>query len=281
MIYMHMRRLPVQPERSYAAAGQCIYCGSLDELSNEHIVPYGLGGRWVLPKASCSSCAKVTGAFEGTCQRTILGPLRMHYDLPTRRPQNRPKTLPLKVMLRPGDEWSILQVDRDICPFLVLFPLLGLPDDVTGSVTRGERDAKARTFWIRAASFADGIAPGDPMSYLAELSKKLNVAGIEPTATFTVPEFFRMLAKIAHSYSIAELGLDAFTPSLIPLIRDGELSNSIQHIGGLSKAEPASRAVHEISHLEVGARPRLVVVRVRLFAALEAPTYIVSAGWRN
>ena len=202
----------------------------------------------------------------------------MHYNLPTRRPQERPTTLPLKVKIRLDDGWSIMHVDREICPFLVLFPILAPPDEVTGSRTELDRGAKADTFWIRAASFSDGITPGDAMSYLADICKKLRVASVEPTATFTVPEFFRMLAKIAHAYTVAELGLGGFTPFLVPAILGNKLDDSVQYIGGATGTAPASRLTHEISHAHHLTRPELVVVRIRLFAALDTPTYIVATG---
>lgn len=276
-----MRRLPAQQDKSYRSVDRCIYCGDSTGLGGEHIIPYGLGGRWVLPRASCTACAKITSAFEGTCQRTILGPLRMHYNLPTRRPDERPTTLPLEVKVRPGDDWSIMHVDRNICPFLVLFPILGPPDEVTGIRTETDRGAKARTFWIRAASFSDGITPGDPMGYLADLCQKLNIASVKPTATFAVPEFFRMLAKIAHAYTVAELGLGSFTPFLLPAILRNDLDDSVQYIGGSTSETPASRLTHEISHALHVRRPELVLVRIRLFAALDTPTYLVAAGLRN
>lgn len=276
-----MRHLPPQPDKSYRPVEKCIYCGATTGLSTEHIIPYGLGGRWVLPRSSCAACAKITGAFEGTCQRTILGPLRMHYNLPTRRPRERPATLPLKVKIRPNDDWSVMQVDRNICPFLVLFPILGPPDEVTGSRTEPERGAKAKTFWIRAASFSDGIVPSDPTAYLHYLCKKLKIASVEPTATFTVPEFFRMLAKIAHAYTVAEMGIDGFTPFLLPAILHNDLDDCVQYIGGTAGNEPLSRLTHEISYASHVERPELVVVRIRLFAVLDTPTYIVAAGLRS
>jgi hypothetical protein len=127
-----MFRLPSHPEKTYAAVNRCIYCGTNEKLSDEHIIPFGLGGRWVLPKSSCVECAKKTSAFEHTCQRTMFGPLRMYYDLPTRRRKERPKKLPLKVKLTPNAEWSFIDVDQEVYPFLVLFPLLQMPDELFG-----------------------------------------------------------------------------------------------------------------------------------------------------
>ena len=53
----------------------------------------------------------MTGAIEGEFSRTILGPLRMLYNLPTRRPKDRPKHLPLKVKYSTSTDWEIAYVD--------------------------------------------------------------------------------------------------------------------------------------------------------------------------
>ncbi len=200
----------------------------------------------------------------------------MYFDLPTRRPKRRPKKLPLKVKLIPDAEWSFIDVDQEVYPFLVLFPVLQMPDELSGLTTNGERGAAVKCLWIRGASFRDGIVP-----HLQALAAELKVAAIEPTATFRAPEFFRMLAKIAHAFAVAEMGLDSFRPFLTPMIRDAETSNSVQYIGGLPDSEPAAAGLHEVSF---GSRPYhhpdTVAVRIRLLAALETPTYYVAVGRR-
>ena len=73
--------LPKPEPRTFAPCGRCVYCGAITELSDEHIVPFGLGGRWVLPKASCSVCSVKTSRIERTCLRTMLGPLGEEWDM--------------------------------------------------------------------------------------------------------------------------------------------------------------------------------------------------------
>jgi hypothetical protein len=268
--------LPTHPDRTYAAVNCCIYCGATQALSDEHIIPFGLGGRWILPKSSCMECAKKTSAFERTCQRTMFGPLRMYYDLPTRRPKERPKKLPLKVKLTSDVEWSFIDVNQEVYPFLILFPLLQMPDELSGHTTSGERGAAAKQFWIRGASFRDGIMP-----HLETLATELNVAEIMPAANFSVPEFFRMLAKIAHAFATAEMGMSSFSPFLAPMICQADTSNSVQYIGGLQNAEPATAEIHELSFgSHMFDRPDIVAVRLRLLSALETPTYYVAVGRR-
>jgi len=100
-------------------------------LADEHIIPFGLGGRMVLPKATCPECAKKTSSFEHTCLRTMYGPLRLLYDLPSRRKKNRPETLPLKVKFNPDDEWTLIQVEQNRYPFLLAFPYFSMPNTTT------------------------------------------------------------------------------------------------------------------------------------------------------
>lgn len=50
-------RLDVPAKSRFLPVGYCIYCGSTDELGDEHIVPYGLSGDAVIPKGSCAVCA--------------------------------------------------------------------------------------------------------------------------------------------------------------------------------------------------------------------------------
>jgi len=195
----------------------------------------------------------------------------MYYNLPTRRRKERPQKLPLKVKLTPDAEWSFIDVDQEVYPFLITFPILSMPDELSGRVTVGERDAKVQQLWIRGASFRDGITP-----HLEALCAELKVASVMPIANFSAPEFFRLVAKIAHAFAVAELGMGSFVPFLIPIIRDADTSNSVQYIGGLKATEPATTGLHELSFDY--SRSDVVAVRIRLLSALETPTYYVAVG---
>lgn len=95
---------------------RCIYCGKTEvPLTKEHIVPYCLGGQWVLHKASCSEHAEVTRRFEGHVSSEHALVFRTIKNLPTRRKSRRPSTLPLEVQ-RGGKK------DTIDCP-LELYPL--------------------------------------------------------------------------------------------------------------------------------------------------------------
>jgi HNH endonuclease len=69
-----MPRGPVQ----FTSKGACIYCGTTGvKLTDEHIVPYSLGGSHVLRDASCLQCAdelpEIYGATLGLASMHLRG----------------------------------------------------------------------------------------------------------------------------------------------------------------------------------------------------------------
>jgi hypothetical protein len=131
--------------------------------------------------------------------------------------------------------------------------------------------------WVRGASFRDGVVP-----HLESLAAQLRVAEMMPLGELRVVEFVRMLAKIAHGYAVAEMGIDSFDPFLIPIIRDGDTSNTIQYIGGMEREEPPSAVLHQIALGNwSGPLQGLVTVRLRLLAVLGTPTYWIVVGRRK
>lgn len=263
--------LPTQAVRTYASANICIYCGATERLSDEHIIPLGLGGRLVLPRASCGKCAALTSAFEGTVLRTMFGPLRMFYDMPSRRKSKRPATLPLKVKLRAGDDWTHLEVEREQYPFLVLIPYLSAPTFLGGR--KSDACPGASRFWIRGASIGEGFKP-----HLQDLCDKLGVHAVMPTAEARVPEFCLMLAKIAHAYAAAECGRDAAEWILPAAILARDVSDRATVMGSITRLTPPSHELHELDLVE--GPGRCLSVRVQLLAVMDTPTYLVHVGHR-
>lgn len=269
------QKLPLLPPRHFAALGECIYCGRTEKLTKEHIIPFALGGSWVLPDASCKACAKITGAFEGEFSRTILGPLRMLYDMPTRRPKDRPRHIPLKVKYENSTDWEIAYVDRRICPFLILMPLYDMPDLLTGDVTTEGRSAATRRFWIRGGGFWS-----DRDAHLQWLCEALGAKQVMPTGTVPTEPFCLTIAKIAHSFAIAEMGRRSFSPFLSDMIMKRDMNNRAAYIGGGAGNDEPSKNLHDVTFVFSG-DPSIVVVAVRLFALLGTPTYHVVVGSRN
>jgi len=77
--------------------GKCIYCGSEENLTDEHVVPYGLNGPWKLLKASCANCSKITSVFERFVLRSQFMLPRAALKLPKYHPKKRPKEFSFEV----------------------------------------------------------------------------------------------------------------------------------------------------------------------------------------
>ena len=95
----------------------------------------------------------------------------------------------------------------------------------------------------------------------------------------------RTLAKTAHSYAMAELGVDAFAPFLESIVLEDDFDKIRgecgKYVGGAENASPYPTSnLHEIGIGGRLVRGRfLVVVTVRLFSnVLGTPTYDVVVG---
>jgi HNH endonuclease len=113
--------------RKYPPIGRCIYCGSdggPDGLSDEHIIPYSLGGHAELREASCRGCGTITSQLELYLGRTIFHEFRSHVRAPSRK-KTLPSTLSANVSV--GDQeitHEFLAADQ---PFALKLPIWNLP----------------------------------------------------------------------------------------------------------------------------------------------------------
>jgi len=192
--------------------------------------------------------------------RTILWAPCTLLNLKTRRPKERPTTISTMAKVA-GKDVNISLPIADY-PTMLFFPRLGPP----GILARRPRDhADMRGMWI----------------YQLNLNP-LNLAkyGIQnmASAVMDTTRLSQMFAKIAHSYAVACLGLDSFTPMLLDHILRPE-GYPWHFVGGGTDAPSASGALHEIGYEEIDASgTRYIIVRLRLFAYLGAPEYVIVTG---
>lgn len=248
----------------YQPVGHCIYCGTEDgQLTKEHILPFGLGGTWILPKSSCRACAKVTGRTEQFCLRPMLGTLRIRLKLPTRNPEQRPTMPPLE-FIRPDGSRKRKQVTAQEAPLACIGYRLPAPGLLRGlaptEVFEGEVVARVLSEEVRKHIPSDrqGVKIG----------------------TCNTLEFARMLAKIAHAYAVANLGLNGFRPLLPDLIL-GKSATAPYFVGGDASApvpdtEPTLHYVCLQNCLTAGVE--YVLAAVRLFAFIGMPRYHIVVG---
>lgn len=104
----------------------CIYCGADNADSEEHVIPYCLGGTQVLEDASCGRCRDLTSLFELHVCRYTYSWMRKVTGYPSRKPKNMPTTVPVVFVEASGEERR-----RDLpieqVPFPVLVPQFPLP----------------------------------------------------------------------------------------------------------------------------------------------------------
>src|SRR5208282_4895981 len=110
---------------------------------------------------------------------------------------------------------------------------------------------------------------------IMERAKKIG-KDINLTRGLSALEFYRRIAKIAHSFAIAELGF-TFVPYLINLI-EATPPLFASHLvgGGLGDNPPPSENLHEIEFVQSLDGPvgdELLMVRVQLFACLGMPNH--------
>lgn len=229
-----------------------------------------MGGRLVLPEASCPVCSEKTSKVELTCLRTMYGPLRMLYGLPSRRRDKRPETLPLKMRKTKTSPWEEVPISQDRFPFLITFPIFDPPGLLTGRDEADALGAKTQKLWVRGAS-----PYHDFFALLESLSRELK-AEVMPVSTADTPAFCSMLGKIALSAIVACGGRGTHRSRLARIALGEQMENCRHYIGSTDRDEPTSRLLHELS-VGRASRTDAVVVRIRLLSKLGTPTYFVVA----
>lgn len=264
--------LPEHSAKRFESPNKCIYCGNIDGLSDEHIIPFGLGGKWVLEKSSCKRCAEKTSAFEHTCQRTMYGPLRLMYDLPTRRKKKRPSKLKLKVKFSAEqEEWDLIDIDQNKYPFLLTFPHFEAPGILSDKPLVESCGPVTRKLWIRGAS-----PKYEFKKLMNDLLLDLKAHALFPESKADIPSFCKMIAKIAHSFAYAKFGdtLNWYLPQYI--IGNG-MDHCMHYIGSCNNSEPPTNNLHNLDVVNFS-NSQAIIVRIRLLSKLGTPSYFVAVG---
>jgi hypothetical protein len=262
-------RISKDNARVFKPANRCIYCADgQPPFTREHVIPRGMGGGMIFPKASCEKCREIIRDVETYCMR---GPFLSHRlelglvnDLGDLGDVVR---VPIRVDGKRTDKSFSLE---DLPNYLVLPQFHDPP-----GLTTGRTDGTGRhsyTIWGDQRSL-DEHGSADESAVLAE--------------GFDLVKFARAIAKIAHGYVLGELGLDSLEPYLPPLVlgQDTRLGDLL--IGDWGEDGMARENVlHQIGHsflqhnatADHGEFVR-VDVRLRLFARYErTPVYRIITG---
>lgn len=183
--------------------GQCVYCASFSDLTDEHVVPEGLGGKVVLKKASCSACADMTSRFERVFLREMMHSYRYYHSIRGKKKKRSPDDAVWVDLCG-----AKLLAMRDDLPTIVIFPLFNGPR----RLGRDEPGLDALVLCLPAKN------------------RHAKVAGAEIESRLDPRAFARALAKIAHCSVCFHYGLEDFQPMLLPLIR-GEIVDFNEFLG--------------------------------------------------
>jgi hypothetical protein len=251
----------------YKPVGCCIYCGRtppIVTLHLEHIVAESLGGMLELPEASCADCAKETHAYEGQCAGRLFAPIRAQIGFPSKRTlRNRVKKFTMTF------DGVRRKIHQDEYPGMVISFVNGLPGILVGA--------------LPTENYSGGIAMTTLPGFGERLNKlraKFRAGEVQFNPEFDIQHLGRMLAKIAHGYATAELGLGSFCPLLLNIILNRPPLHISHYVGGIRDQEPPEGTdLHEIEIDTTGlGLGRYVVVRIQLFADRKLPVYYVVAG---
>jgi hypothetical protein len=249
-----------RPDRVIGKADACIYCGSTEALQDEHIIPFGLEGEYVLADASCPTCAAITSRFERAILRHALLSTRTRLNLRTRRPHDRPERL--RVVQERDGRRSESDVPVAEHPTHLALPVFDLPAFLRGDVAPNLRSVPPHVWIVPVGSVtmqeASAHAGGDYFGIREEID---------------VYAFARLLAKIAHGFlAAADLGdVEVFLPSGI--LGAGEGIG--RWVGGAPDRTLPDIGLH---HVAINLVDGTVQVRIKLFAQLGGPEYLVVAG---
>ena len=259
---MIFTKLPEYDKHVFPPVGKCIYCGSTTGLTDEHVVPYGLGGNLVLPKSSCKECARITSKFELAVLRGSMRPARICRNIQSRKKHKNALSL-YSVDIESGGVARTIEVPLKDYPILVTFPIFEVPGFLQG---------KEETRGINMTGFITINFGANP----EKLLKKYNGSKIVVKPSNDKPvDFARIIAKIAFSMAVATNafeGEDYSNSFVLPSIL-GTKDDIGQWVGTIT--DPIVSSKHHLHRILIhrDTEKGLLVGDVQIFSDSETPRY--------
>lgn len=259
--------------QNFFEIGKCIYCGDVaSKLTDEHVVPYGLGGdAIVLKRACCERCRVITSKCERNPIHDNWAEVRAALDFPSRKRKLAEETFPLDVLLEDGSK-STLDLKGKETLGLVQFLEYNPPAFLSPTgYTSGVNVTGAKLIGF-------GANPED-------FKKKHKIKSFSLTTTAKGNDFEKMIAKMAYCLTIACWGLDCFDERyVLPAILNEKDDvgywmgcNVDGNIVPLIGKQPGGFAI-KLGVMTSDSGKRNIIVSLKFFPASEAPEYIVVVG---
>jgi hypothetical protein len=247
-------------------AEACIYCGSNDQLSNEHVIPYGWGGNLQIFDGSCERCRKITSQFENfSLNDGSMAHVRKERGIQSRSRDASANESMKVTLVREGVE-HVETFPSSELPLILGFPWLERP----GKLVDRESAGLPLMGWV-TTSYGDDLQRFLSAQQATEM--RVEESSKRPVA------FARTLAKIAYGYAWMDGAFD--------VIHDGaELAQAFMQepdrIGGFVGTKPLPFEHYPSCQFRLEYKlsvPKfLVYMEVQPFADTSAPTYEVVLG---
>lgn len=258
-------------------ADVCVYCGQAfsktyaSRLSDEHVVPEGLGGNLIVPRASCSSCANVTSKYERFIAQQMLDILRKKVGI-TGKKKKRPASkneYPIYVTANGIVTTHFLSADD--YPFGIMIPAFPPPAIFREQLFGAISPLNTYESWFPVKQ-----------SSVENIRERLAADRVEiPSGKVDDTILAKLLMKIAHSYAVGSLGSKGFQP----LYKNMPLCDkyNIHYVVGGSDRIGADISGRHLLRLRTAtsAGRELVVVDICLFHDMGFPTYQCVVGFTN
>jgi hypothetical protein len=245
--------------------GACIYCGETDRpLSDEHVLPYALGGEHILLDASCMKCADITKKFEQKVARDLWGDARSSYNARTRRKKERKREF---ILQDPSERDPPIVLPSPQYPAPMIFYYMSRAGLLRGDAETIDHSPQ----WILKAIVDEGRLQNLEAAYPGRLIAQFR----------HVPDAFgRLLAKVAYCQVLTSLAPHDFEPICLPYIL-GEKHNLSYIVGARTTLEDPEPGIgYRLNSNRFGTRSKQVLVaELRLIANSQTSTYHVVVGF--
>jgi hypothetical protein len=273
------------PAHRLPSPGRCIYCGAVDVLlTEEHVIPFAIGkNAIILERACCEDCQSIIQPYEQEVLKKQLGTFRAMTGSPTRNKKDRPKYISLPLVETDSNGAFVRDLGDRKIPIaegpLILNLWQSPPPRILGEKS-DPTQAEGAPWWYIEASRATPIL----QEAAAELGAKM--IGIRRSPVNRL-HYLRWLAKTAHAFVAAQLGVDAFEPFLLDIVlgRSDDVGNFVGDMAGVASLEGPTGHSFKITlgetPPELGAAAGLIVVFMQLWADLGSPPHLVVVGRPN
>lgn len=249
----------------YPPVNHCIYCGAEEDLTREHIVPYGLNGTSVIQAASCRECAKKTSVFERKVLRGPMRAVRVLHGFQSRSKHERALQTQTVRVTRDGVQ-SEIEVPLEEAPLMLYFPEFAPP-----GIVPGKRGTGIDLTGVAVVCF--GPSPEESARKLGAEGLTLESPPYEPIS------FAKMVAKIGFATAYAEGALTRIDEPcpVIPAIL-GEANDIGYWVGTMTGAYRKYPGILHRVALHEDQERDFLVAEVQLFASSGTPSYAVVLG---